>query len=86
LSIYEVGSAFGIKLKSQADDEIMERLEIINLFSKVHGYDLSLTTGRGDVINNTELNIIRKYISFDFLLISSDLEMSGATSGADMAE
>lgn len=75
LSIYEVGSAFGIKLKSQADDEIMEKLEIINLFSKVHGYDLSLTTGRGDVINNTELNKIKIiYASFNKELKDLKLE------------
>ncbi|MFQ3307763.1 MAG: hypothetical protein ACI8ZF_001027, partial [Candidatus Midichloriaceae bacterium] len=59
LSILEVSSSFGIKLKSQTDDEVMEKLEIINLFTKVHGYDLSLTTGRGDVINNLELNKIK---------------------------
>jgi len=33
LSIFEVGSTFGIKLKSQTDDEVMEKLETINLGS-----------------------------------------------------
>ena len=66
LSIFEVGLTFGIKIKSQTDDEVMEKLETINLFSKVHGYDLSLATGRGDVINNTELNKIKIiYASFN---------------------
>ena len=75
LSIYEVGSTFGIKLKSQTDDEVMDKLEIINLFSKVHGYDLSLTAGRGDVINNAELNKIKIiYTSFNKELRDLKLE------------
>ena len=75
LSIYEVGSTFVIKLKSQTDEEVMAKLEIINLFSKVHGYDLSLTTGRGDVINNTELNKIKIiYASFNKELKDLKLE------------
>ena len=75
LSIFEVGSTFGIRLKSQTDDEVMEKLEIINLFGKLHGYDLDLTTGRGDVINNTELNKIKIiYASFNKELRDLKLE------------
>ena len=59
LSIFEVGSTFGIRLKSQTDDEVMEKLEIINLFGKLHGYDLDLTTGRGDIINSSEFDKIK---------------------------
>lgn len=75
LSILEVSSTFGIKLKSQTDDEVMEKLEIINLFGKLHGYDLDLTTGRGDIIDSKEFNKIKSiYGSFSKELKDLTLE------------